>query len=152
MSCFINKKKLIAVYLFLLICFTGCTVHYIPDYNASLSNEIVDVAKHVDAFYAHLLDTPDSLRIYEKYSEAYTNIEVDLNSIIMRNQVRPLNKESTQIAKNSLNLWMKYKNEHKKNNGCKDVLINLHREDMAKMFNAMFNSEEAKQIKQGNNN
>jgi hypothetical protein len=146
---FVDKR-----YGTLFVCFSivvlslSCGVRYVANYNATLSNDVIAVAKRVDSFYAHLIDAPDSLRTFDKYREEYTSIEVDLNSIVMRNQIRPLNKESTQIAKNALGLWLKFRAEHKKKNEYKDAMAELDRQHMARIFVSMFNAEEAKKTAQ----
>jgi hypothetical protein len=138
-------------YLLVTFCFllqTGCTYRFVADYNSSLSEETIRVAKKVDYFYANLLNTPDSLRTFDRSSQVYTEIEVDINSILMRNKIRPLNEESVKIIENTVSLWQKYKNRHKDENTYKGSLLELHRERLARMFMAMFNAEESKKINQ----
>jgi hypothetical protein len=148
MSTHLNYKNLrFSIILFCVLCSVSCTVRYVPEYNAVLSDEIIRVAKKVDYFYANLQNTSDSLRTFDKSIEHYTEIDVDLNSILMRNKIRPLNSESAKIAENIVSLWTKYKNSHKKNNTYKDAQLVLHRQRMGRMFSAMFDAEEAKKMK-----
>jgi hypothetical protein len=136
-------------YLFVTFCFlmqSGCTYKLVADYNSGLSEETIMVAKKVDYFYANLLNTPDSLRTFDRSSQAYTEIEVDIKSILMRNKIRPLNEESVKIIENTDSLWQKYKTRHKDENTYKDSLLELHRERFARMFMAMFNAEESKKM------
>jgi hypothetical protein len=144
---FKHKNFRSLIILCCVLCSVSCTVRYVAEYNAALSDEIIRVAKKVDYFYANLQNASDSLRTFDKSVEHYTEIDVDLNSILMRNKIRPLNSESAKIAENIVSLWTKYKNSHKENNTYKNALLTLHRQRMGRMFSAMFDAEEAKKMK-----
>jgi hypothetical protein len=141
-----HKSFQFSILVFLSLSLSGCGFRYVADYNSALSDEIIRVAKKVDFFYAILQNMPDSLRTFDKSVGQYTEIEVDLNSIVMRNKIRPLNSESTKIAETALSFWCKYKDMHKKENTYKNAKIVLHRKRMGRVFSAMFNAEEAKKM------
>ncbi len=98
-----------------------------------------------------MLDVPLTDRMYSFFSPKYIDIEVDLNSILTKNKVRPLNKESTRIAEIALQLWEKYKQEHKTDNTLSDGLIRLNKKTFHDMFYAMQVAEEGKRVP-GNTN
>ena len=74
-----------------LLLFASCKVQFIPNYSAELSNEINETAKKVDNFYLTMQDVPLADRQYDHFSTGYIDIEVDLNSLVTKNRVRPLN-------------------------------------------------------------
>ena len=137
-----------ALFLFSMLLITGgCKVHFIPDYSAALSQDIVNTAKKVDNFYLTMQEVPAAKRQYDSFSEKYVDIETDLNSLLNRNRVRPLNKELTRITEIALQLWGKYKTEHKTDNALSDGLITLNRKTFNDLFYTMQVAEEAKNFK-----
>lgn len=144
----ISKKNIIVCLtifiIFALLC--ECRVKLIADYDATVAEAIIKLAKDVDTFYAQLLETPGDKRDYNEFADKYLAIEVELRSLIIRNKVRPLNKESIGIAENTLELWLKYKNKHKEVNIYKDALAKQHRNRFDKLFTAMAVAEEAKRL------
>ena len=130
--------------LLLLSFFNGCHVQLVADYDQATVDSIINTFKQIDNFYVDLLNTPAAERKYEKSSNMYNIIESDLRVLLLKNSVRPLNEESTQMTQNILDLWIKYRNAHKENDGYKDALLNLHRERFYEMFSAMLKAEKVK--------
>jgi len=125
---------------FNLVALVGCSVIFLPAYNAQLSNQIDITSKAVDLFYSSMLDsttTTNEGRAYSKFSDQYLTIEADLNSLLTKNTIRPLNANSTRICQITLQLWMKYKEEHKKSNTLSDGIIKLNQKTFNDLFNAM---------------
>jgi len=85
-------------------------------------------------------------RAYDKFSDQYVNIEVELNSLLNKNKVRPLNTHSTRICEITKQLWVKYKEEHKTDNTLNDGLIKLNQLTFSDLFYAMQVAEKAKDI------
>jgi hypothetical protein len=122
-------------------------VKIVPSYDSKIADQINSLTKTVDKFYLSMLETTkaeDGGRAFSKFSEKYVDIEVELNSLLNENKVRPLNENSTRICEITLQLWMKYKEEHKKNNTLTDGLIKLNRLTLTDLFLAMQNAEIAK--------
>lgn len=129
-----------------LLLFSSCKVQLIPDFNAALSQEINTTAKKVDNFYLTMLETPAASRRFSSFTDKYIDVEVDLNSLLTQNRIRPLNQQSTRVTEIALQLWTKYKEEHKKDNALSDGLVKLNRKTLADLFYAMRVAEEAKNI------
>ena len=140
-----NRFWLAFLSLLLLASVIGCTVRYVAEYDASIKDEIVHIAKKVDLFYGRLLDTSPSERQYQKYKDDYLKIEADLRALELRNEIRTFNKESTKQTKIALDLWLEDKDSHKKDNTVDDATLKLHRKQFARVFVAMAKGEEAKQ-------
>ena len=135
----------ISLLAFLLV-FASCKVQLVSNYDVELSNEINSTAKKVDNFYLTMQEIPADKRQFANFSSSYIDIEVDLNSLVTKNRVRPLNAESTRIAEITLKLWEKYKEEHKMDNTLSNGLIRLNKKTFSDMFYAMQVAEEGKKV------
>ncbi|MCY7421528.1 MAG: hypothetical protein LH478_07275 [Chitinophagaceae bacterium] len=129
-----------------LLVFASCKVQLVSNYDMELSNEINNTAKKVDNFYLTMQEIAADKRQFVNFSTSYIGIEVDLNSLVIKNRVRPLNAESTRIAEITLQLWEKYKEEHKKDNTLSNGLIRLNKKTFSDMFYAMQVAEEGKKV------
>jgi hypothetical protein len=143
----IVKQIILIVFLMtVLLGASGCAVRYIADYDASIKDEIIQVAKDVDRFWGSLLDVQASDRKYERYKEQYNEIEADIRSLVMKNEIRALNRESIKQANIALELWMEDRSLHKKNDGFSDFEAKRHRKQFNRVFTAMAKGEEGKDI------
>jgi len=128
---------------FLLFNF-NCSVKLVANYDADTEKQIFDTAKLVDTFYGELLETKESERQYENFSNKYREIETEINMLIMRNEVRSLNEESTKISKNILTLWIKYKERHKEKDTYSTGNAQLERKRFITNFSYALGAEQAK--------
>jgi len=143
------KGRLIGFLLVSMLLFSACKVTFVPEYDAELSAQIDETAKMVDRFYLEMLETTSNQnggRAFEKFIQGYIDVEVELNSLLNKNKIRPLNENSTRICEITLQLWAKYKDEHKTDNGLSDGLIKLNRQTFSDLFYAMQVAERAKEI------
>jgi hypothetical protein len=147
-----NHSRRYIVFIILILSFlsiTSCRVTLVPGYDANISAQIDNTAKEVDKFYLTMLETTKTDsggRAFEKFSQDYINIEVELNSLLTKNKIRPLNENSTQICEITLQLWLKYKAEHKTDNTLSDGLIILNRKTFSDLFYAMQVAEKGKEL------
>jgi hypothetical protein len=146
MKYLINAKVLFILLIVSSFSIHGCTFRYVADYDASIKEEIIRVAKEVDLFWGALLDVDASERKYDKFKDQYNQIETDIRGLVMKNEIRALNKESTKQAKIALELWIEDRDIHKQNNAFSDFEAKRHREQYTRIFTAMAKGEEAKNI------
>lgn len=139
-----NKTKIVVLILSVLL-ITSCFFNKVADYDKDTAYKIIEVSKRVDLFYMNLLETEPSERIYNKFSEEYKIIEVELRSLVMMNQMRPKNAESTLIAKHILQNWLEFKAQHKENDSYKDSMIDVDWGTIREQFIALAVAEAAKQ-------
>lgn len=136
--------------LFILLLFAaasvGCNVKFVADYDETTYEEILRVGKEVDIFYGELLETAESNRSYQDYSQSYVLLESELRSLYARNQSRPLNDESTKISRSILNLWIKYKNRHQEKGTYKTGNAKLDRNRFIRLFISAASAEAAKNL------
>ncbi|HDR51567.1 MAG TPA: hypothetical protein ENN90_08100 [Mariniphaga anaerophila] len=138
------------LFLFISLIFLfSCRVTLLPEYNAEISKNIENTAKLVDKFYLLMSETTseeNSGRSYDRFAEMYVEIEVEINSLLNQNKIRPLNENSTRICEITLELWQKYKEEHKTDNTLSNGLIRLNRKVFADLFFAMQVAEEGNKL------
>jgi hypothetical protein len=147
-------KKFIPFLSIVLISFgmltlNSCRVTFVPAYNAEISAQIDNTNKTVDKFYLSMQETTtaeNNGRAYAKFTDQYVNIEVELNSLLNKNKIRPLNENSTRICEITLQLWIKYKEEHKQDNTLSNGLIKLNQKSFDDLFYAMQVAEKGKEI------
>lgn len=144
-----SKRILLSGIILSALTLNSCKVTFLPSYDANISEQIENTAKAVDKFYLSMLETtsPENEgRTFNKFSEQYVNIEVELNSLLNKNKIRPLNENSTRICEITIQLWIKYKEEHKKDNTLSNGLIKLNQKTFSDLFFAMQVAEKGKEI------
>ncbi len=135
---------------FFLICvlfFSHCRVHLLPEFDAAILEQIDQTAKRVDKFYLDLLELdPANLhkRSYSSCSDSYITIQSELNSLYIKNKIRPLNKNTLRIVEITRDLWIKYKSEHKQAQTLTNGVIELNRQSMEELFYTMRIAEKIK--------
>ncbi len=129
----------------------ACQVQFVADYNGQLATQIENAAEAIDYFYLSMGENTTGefgARSYQYFKEDYLKIEVQLNSILRKNRIQPLNENSTRIAAMTLEKWIEYKEMHKKKDSISDADIKLNRLTMSDFFYAMLVAEEGKKMAQ----
>ena len=145
-----HLRKSVHIFIFFVLSIfslSSCNVHYIADYDSSVKDEIVQIAKNVDLFWGEVLDISKEQRSYSKFKDQYNQIETEIRGLVIKNEIRPLNEASTKQAKIALDLWIEDRTNHRKNNTISDFEARLHRQQYLRAFIAMAKGEEAKKDK-----
>ncbi|MEO6135360.1 MAG: hypothetical protein ABIP35_09415 [Ginsengibacter sp.] len=124
------KKRIIILSMFLAVIANSCKVTLVPNYDGAIATQIDNTLKIVDSFYLTMLETTKNKnndRAYFHFINSYINIEIELQSLLDKNRVRPLNKNSIAICENTLKQFQKYKSQHKTDNQISDANIILNR-------------------------
>ncbi len=132
------------ILLLSLFIIQGCSYRLIAAYDEKTQEAIFASAKAIDQFYGFLLEANENERAYSKYSDKYVEIEVKLNALVLRNKVRDLNEDSTDIAERMLKLWRRYKDRHKEKDAYKTGMAKLDRKRFERMFSYAVRAEGAK--------
>lgn len=111
---------------FLVITLLGCRATFVPPYDASIEAQITKTARLTDALYLQMLDTKESARKYDVYAPKYLEIQVDINSLLLKTQVRDHNKDLLVMVQNLQKLFVQFKDDHKTKNVLKDADIQLN--------------------------
>ncbi|HZK07107.1 MAG TPA: hypothetical protein VFC92_02805 [Bacteroidales bacterium] len=144
-----NSKLLLMLLLFATFAMYGCRVTFVPEYDATLATDIKETARQVDKFYLMMLETTrpeNDGRAFELFVPQYVDIEVMLGSLLNQNKIKPLNQNSTRIVEITLELWQKYKEEHRSDNTLSNGLIKLNRKTFSDLFYAMQVAEKGKEL------
>ncbi len=149
MKAYLKSRFLCLVILVMYFGAAGCAVRYVPEYDAAIKDEIVQTSKKVDLFWGDLLDTPSNERTYAKFKAKYNEIETDIRGLVMKNEIRPLNDESTKQAKIALNLWVQDRELHRAKDTFSDFEAKQHRAQFNRVFTAMAKGEEKKDTSSG---
>jgi len=150
-SLLIERARVTCVFLLFLaiIATTGCAVRYVADYDAVVLEEIICISKKVDMFYGEILETSADRRGYEDFKDRYIEIEADFRALLMRNEIRAFNEETTKQINIALGLWLDDKAKHKEKNTVGDFIAERHRKQFARVFTAMAKGEKAKETRSG---
>lgn len=124
------------------VVFSSCSVKLVADFDRETMDAILDAYTSFDMFYSALLISNN--RSYEEFKDDYIKLEGELSRLILRNKIRPLNEESTGIAKIIKDLFIKYRIEHRENDNYNDELLLLHRERFERLFTTMAVAESFK--------
>jgi hypothetical protein len=128
--------RFIQIVLVFSVLVISCKVTLVPTYDADIAKQIELVTKKVDKFYLTMFETTTESngREYSNFVKEYIDIEVELNSLLNTNRVRPLNTESTRNCEIARDIWVKYKEKHKSDNGISDVDIELNLDYLRDLF------------------
>jgi len=149
MNQLILKTKNYTLLFLTLLALNSCKVTFVPSYDAKISEQIDETTKSVDLFYLNMLENTSEKndgRAFDKFSERYVELEVELNSLLNKNKVKPLNKSSTRICEITLQLWQKYKGIHKKDDKLTNGEIKYNRKIFEDLFYAMQVAEKGKKL------
>ncbi len=90
----------------------SCRVSFVPDYDASVEQQIIDGAKANDKIYLELLaDSVD--RTYAKYAQEYTEVHAEINSIDLKILASKHPKDMHMLDSLLLVHFVKYRDDHK---------------------------------------
>jgi hypothetical protein len=122
----------------------SCRIQLLPDYDAKQIELIEQTSRKLDLLYILMLESDE--REYDRWMEPYAEIEADLGLLLLKSANKPLNQHSVRISEIALEIWQKYKADHKQNNFLSDANITLNRMYMADLFHAMLVAEKAKEM------
>lgn len=116
MKIVLNKQRSLFYSLIFVpvIFFAGCRVALVPAYDAALQTQIENTAKATDMMYLQLMSSPDSLKNFRNYLNDYLNIETNINSILLKNEVRLNAADIVASIKILKDYFIKAKEDHAK--------------------------------------
>ena len=142
----LNKYPLLILLLIIAVANLNCHVQLVAKYDQSAVDDILQTYREIDNLYITLLNTPEKQRIFKDYSNSINTIESEISVMVLKNSARPLNTESTKIAKSILASWRNHRTEFQKKNSYPDELITFDRETFFDNFVALLNAEQSKSI------
>ncbi len=137
------RPGIVAIALLLGASLPAC-LHLVAPYDDQTERETFAAARAVDLFYGGILEARSDARRYAKFSDRYVQVEAELRGLVLRNEVRPLNEDSVEIAHNILTLWQQAKDRHQKSDGYENGAARLDRDRFARLFRYALAAERAK--------
>jgi hypothetical protein len=131
------------VFLSLLVMLFSCKVALVPEYNASLDDQIAKAAQENDRLYIDLLDVPASERLYKNFMDRYNSVESEINAIQLKNEARKNNADFMVIIKNLKDAFAEAKKYHKDHNGLSDGEIKAYQATLAGFWKPLYVAERA---------
>ena len=135
--------KKISVFLLLAFTISSCRVMLVPQYSAALEDQIANTAKATDKLYIDMLDMPLEKRAYDGLNERYNEIEVEINSIQLKNEARPKNGDFLVIIKNLKDAFAEAKKYHKQHNILTDGEAIAYQATLAGFWKPLYIAEKA---------
>ena len=142
MRSIISLKK-ISVFLLLAFTISSCRVMLVPQYSAALEDQIANTAKATDKLYIDMLDMPLEKWAYDGLNERYNEIEVEINSIQLKNEARPKNGDFLVIIKNLKDAFAEAKKYHKQHNTLTDGEAIAYQATLAGFWKPLYIAEKA---------
>ncbi|HBN07035.1 MAG TPA: hypothetical protein DD434_14820 [Bacteroidales bacterium] len=148
-----SNKFLFSVFIISVLSFSACKVTFVPKYDGKIAEQIELVSKSVDKLYLTMLETTteaDGGRAYDKFAEQYIDIDIELHSLLNKNKARKGNEETIRICESVIEMFDKYKNNHKNNNTISDAIIKLNLVYLRGILYPLAVAEEAKKMSENN--
>ncbi|MEP6595031.1 MAG: hypothetical protein ABJA71_03750 [Ginsengibacter sp.] len=105
--------KMFSIITFLLTSLHSCQVQLVPQYNAELEQEIITAAKMSDKLYLEIMNAPTDKKDFGFYTDKYLDIEVEINSILLKNETRPKAGDIVASAQKLKDFFVKAMEDHK---------------------------------------
>ena len=142
-----------AVLMLVLLLQSGCAqVKLVADYDKEVLADTFTLAKRVDLFWANYLEATGEARKYEANKDEMIGIEVEMNSLLLKNEARDENKQTTKQVKNVLSVWGRTAGLIKSQGSVSNTSAKAFRLQMTDAFKYIVTGEEAKNISNSNIN
>ncbi len=140
-SIHLTKAIMLSIILLLL---NACAINQISDYDQKSMDQMESVAMKVDYFFTELSYMPKTQRTYESSKSQYIDIDVELNALKLRQQIRTTNELTLKQVEIAQTLWREDRLSHQKKDTISDFIIKRHRKQFNRVFLAMITGEDSK--------
>lgn len=143
-----------AFYLLFLLSFawaSGCApVKLVSDYDKDLLTETFALAKRVDLFWANYIEATENDRQYLSVKDEIIAIEVEMNSLQLKNAARAKNQQTTKQVQNLIEIWGQIGGLIKTQGSISNTSAKAYRLQIADAFKYIVIGENAKHISNNN--
>ncbi len=129
-----NKSLFHSLLLVPLILLAGCRASYVPAYDAALQTQIENAAKATDMLYLTMIASPDNVKDYQRYLGEYLNIEGEINSILLKNEVRLKSADIVASVNILKDYFIKAKEDHAKRNVLSNAEALIYNEQLKALW------------------
>ena len=92
--------------MLVMLALSSCApVKLVADYDKEVLADTFDLAKRVDLFWANYIEATGEDRKYEAIKEEVIGVEVDMNSLLLKNEARDENKQTTEQIEKVIDVW-----------------------------------------------
>jgi len=143
-----------AARLCLAVALLGAGCVSVSSYDKDSVDRTTEISKSVLSFYQDVLATPPDERkaaVNGSLGKRQGDIESEIRLHLLREQARPMNDESVQIATNLLASWQTFSKIHGEGDATAltDATLTSERGLMERQLGSAFKAEEAKKIATG---
>ena len=133
--------------MLVLLILSGCAqVKLVADYDKEVLADTFDLAKRVDMFWANYLEATGEDRKYDTVKQEIIGIEVDMNSLLLKNEARDENKQTTEQVENVIAVWSRTAGLIKSQGSISNTSAKAYRVQMSDAIKYIVTGEEAKNI------
>ena len=124
----------------------SCRVRWIDSYSRESEESLLSTYGKVERLFDAMRQTVNesSSRDYTKFAPLYSEVHQAVQVQIMREGARPLNRESQGIVARIDTLFSKYREDHRKTNSFNPALLEIHRNNLRRLFEAALKAERVK--------
>jgi hypothetical protein len=131
--------------LLFLALFCGCAIQLVSARDEVTLQQMETLAQEVDHFFIQLSYIPASVRDYKSSKSRYLDIEVKLNALKMRQEIREMNELTLKQVEIAIELWTKDRKRHQVKENFSDFMVKRYRSQYKRLFLAMIKGEEVKE-------
>ena len=129
----------------------ACTpFKFVADYSSDAEKRITDASAASIALYDRMNEkkaaAPTAPLPYTDFSEEWGKIETQLRVMVLREQARPLNKDSLRIAESILRLWQKFREAHRASQDYPLAKLRIDLNHLVRNYAAALMAEEGKKL------
>ncbi len=138
----------LALSLFLLF---GCAqVKLVADYDKEVLADTFDLARRVDFFWANYIEATGEQRGYDAIRDEIIAIEVEMNSLLLKNEARDQNSQTTSQVKNVITIWAGITELFRSQGRISNTSAKAYRRQLSDAFKYIVTGEKSKDISKNN--
>ena len=130
--------------LLIIVLIPSCALQLISDYDQRSLDQMELIAKKVDRLYLQLEYMAANKRDYHRVAASYLDIDVELQALKTRQQLRAINELALTQVEIAISLWKKGRQRHQQINTVTDFFIKRYRKQYNRLYLAMIKGEESK--------
>ncbi|MDP2549103.1 hypothetical protein [Oceanobacter sp. 4_MG-2023] len=149
----LKQTTVYTILMFVLFVLSSCTqVTLVADYDKEVLADTFALAKRVDLFWANYLEAEGEDRKYAAIKKEVIGIEVDMNSLLLKNEARNENKQTTAQVENVIVVWSRTANLIKSQGSISNTSAKAYRVQLADAIRYIVTGEEVKNISNNTTN
>jgi hypothetical protein len=130
----------------MLAALAACKVRLIDSYSRESEEQLLATYGKVEHLFdaLHQAAADSAPRAYAGFAPLYSEIHQAIQVQTLREGARPLNAESQGIVARIDTLFTRYRDDHHRTNSFNDALLDIHRNNLRRLFEAALKAERVK--------